>query len=280
MIMKTKNLLIPGLMAGLFALAVTSCEDDEDLLGGDSNLEAQLGEQQVAAEAVSSSIYNLADQIMRDTSLQTGDTITVNNAPVTKNGDTVWVMYGNGVSGTDGITRKGTVEIIANGDYTMSGSRISISLLNYQRDGDDVDGSLTVNNNGNNEFGLTVSNFGVNNEFTFNANKTLFWTSGFNTVNDLSDDKYGMSGTASLAEVGTNNQSSSSISDTLNYDRSCQYGMVDGVIDLTFSGDSIEFDTGTIDFLDADGCNNIAQISLSDTTSGRSVNTSVTFNGF
>lgn len=280
MIMKTKKLLIPALMAGLFTVAVTSCEDDEDLFGGDSNLEAQLGEQQVAAEAVSSSIYNLADQIMRDTSLQTGDTITVNNAPVTKNGDTVWVMYGNGVAGTDGITRKGTVEIIATGDYTMSGSTISISLINYQRDGDDVDGSLTVSNNGNNEFGLTVSNFGVNNEFTFNANKTLFWTSGFSTLNDASDDKYGMSGTASLAEVGTNNQSSSSISDTLNYDRSCQYGMVDGVIDLTFSGDSIDFNTGSIDFLSSDGCNNIAQITLTDTSSGRSVNTSVTFNGF
>jgi len=277
--MKMNKLKIGAFALMALTLGFVACEDDEDLFGN-SGLEAKLGEQQLLAESLVSTTFNLVDRVLRDPNFSSGDTITIDNANVARSGDTVRVLYGTGVVGPDGVTTKGTLQMILSLAYLTPSSKVDVSLINYKRDGDDVSGSLTIETTGPGTMRLTVANFGVNSEFTFSATKNIFWTAGFSTLLNMDDDEYGVLGSANLAEVGSNNALSSTISDTLSYKRACQYGMESGVISFGLSGDSATFTNGSIDFLASDNCNNLAQITLNDTNSGRQVVNPVKFGGF
>lgn len=274
-----KKLSIYILGAALVGLTFTACEE-EDGLFGDNSAESRLGEQQLLAESVGSTIFNVVDRLLRDPNFNSGDTVTIDNAQAVRQADTVRVLYGNGVVGADGTVTKGTLRVEVSGNYITPGSLANVSLLNYKRDGDQVQGSLAINNKSLGNIDLTITNFSVNNEFVFSASKNIIWTSGYSTFTDFSDDKYAMLGTASLSETNSNNAISSSIKDTLRYDRACQYGITQGIIDLAVSGDSTSFDTGSIDFITSDGCNNTVTITLTDTATGKQVVTPTQFSGF
>lgn len=274
-----KKLSIYILGAVLVGFTFTACEEDEGLFGNNS-VETQLGEQQLLAESLTSTVFNVVDRLLRDTSFTSGDTVTINNASAVRQGDTVRVLYGNGVVGADGTVTKGTLRVELTGNYLTAGSLAIVTLQNYQRDGDKVTGSLAIDNKSLGTIEIRVANFSVNNEFTFSATKNIIWTEGFSTFNDFSDDKYTLLGTANLAETNSNNAIASSINDTLQYDRSCQYGITQGIIDLTISGDSTKFDTGSIDFIKSDGCNNAVTITLTDTATSQQIVTPTQFSGF
>src|SRR5690606_41799878 len=120
--------------------------------------------------------------------------------------------------------------------------------------------SLELNKVGT-DVGLVITDFSADQEIEIDANKTIAWKSGFTTLSNSDDDIFDISGTASGVDMTDNRELSTSITEAMNYDRSCEFKMVSGIIELTLQpGDTIaEITEASIDFLANDGCDNLAK---------------------
>ena len=284
-----KSTILNLFLIGFATVTLISC-DGEDIFGGGSEAEAALSEAYVNAEAAANTIYAYVDLSLRDSTL-TGpqDTSTIQGATVyiEASGDYV-VDFGNGVVGTDGVTRKGSIIFSASDKVITTGATVSATLSNYSRDDKPVQGALTLTVKSANmstqevTVGVQILNFNFNNEFTFSADKDLTWNFGYFTFFDTSDDSYRLSGTASGTDVATGNAITTTINpaSALLYDRSCQYGMVSGIIDITLTGDSLDYTGGNIDFLESDSCNNVVMITLENSETQQSITIPKQFDNF
>lgn len=269
-------------LAGLIAFGFASC-DEENPLGSAGEVESKVGELYILAESTGSRIFNTIDLAMRDNDFITNDTTVIDGAMVTRDGAIIKINYGTGASGSDGILREGEINLLMSGgsDYMASGTSIAGTFLNYKEADKPVTGSFNVANQGNDVFALTLTSLSVtdaeDNTFSLSASKTLTWVDGFSTIGDVSDDSYTLSGTSTgVADTIT---LTASITSPLSYKSTCQYRLEEGVINLTMAGPGVTYTGGSIDFLSADGCNNLYSIELN-SVDGGSVNTTLTFTGF
>ncbi|MDZ7846637.1 MAG: hypothetical protein U5L96_07640 [Owenweeksia sp.] len=174
--------------------------------------------------------------VCRDENLNNGDTVNVYGASVYRTSNLTSIDYGNGAIGPDGKTRKGLIKVVETGDYDTPGGRLTVSFDAYKVEDKPVTGDIDVMNNGNDSLSLSVLNFSINEKFNLNSNKTLLWKSGFDTE-DASDDLFEFWGQS----IGSDNVSDNLTADILNkivLDRSCQYGVTEGVIDMVFDNDT------------------------------------------
>jgi hypothetical protein len=273
--MNTKMLKFCAL-ALVFGLV--SCEEDL-LIGGEGGAEQQLGEYLIEAEGIASNMYNTIDFARRDSAFIASGTTVINGVTVSSNGDTIKINYtAAGTYGSDGKLRKGMLRVVESGNYMMVNGLLNAHLMNFSIDDVPVIGSITAKNEGNDSISVSVQNFSVNNAFTFNSSKGIKWLSGFSTINDESDDRYSLGGTSTVDENGTNHSVTVDFTDNLIYDRTCQYGAVSGILDLSLSGDSVSYDSGTIDFIASDGCNNAAILTI--VSGDKTLNFTKTFDAF
>jgi hypothetical protein len=271
-----RNLFKFGVMA--LGLSLIAC--DEDLgSSGQGSAEQALAESFLQAQSIFINSYNTVDLALRDSTFLASDSTMINGAVIMRNVDSIIVDYGNGaISPNDGKTRKGAIRGFLTGDYIMAGALLSADFVGYEVDDVSIDGNMTIQNGGNDSIILNSTSFIVDNEFTVVANQGLRWVSGFNTINDIEDDQYELAGLITGTEL-TNNSISVDITTPLYYDRMCDYGMVSGITDLTLTGDStISFNSGVIDFLSSDGCNN--NVSLTITTGSATLSFVKQFDGF
>ncbi len=275
-----KVVLKPFLIAALFG--VVACED-EDLLGlsnGDSEL--ALGEYYMEAESVVSYLYNLADKAYNDSTFQAGDSTQIWGIPIVATPTSAMeIRFGNGITGDDGITRKGLIKVNESGNFSSGGS-LSFTFDNFRIDDRQVGSSNTTMNVTNVSAGsytIGVNDFGINNEFDYSGNKSINWLSGLGTPEDDSDDTYNVGGTFSGMEIESGNGISGTVTEALLYDRSCEHSVVEGLVDLSFTGDSISATGGSIDFQKNDGCSNVVVITIT-TENGGNLTFPKTFNGF
>ena len=256
-IMKTIKYALIGLVFITF-----SCEE-VGLDGGLIEYQQKLAEFYLEAEAALSNVYTIVDLTVRDPQVMAGDTVSVMGASVFMIGSEINIDYGGGNVGPDGLLRSGLIKVMQTGDYNTAGGQLDVSFDNYVVNNKAVGGTLTVDNKGNNTFGLVSTDFFTNPEFDLDANKILTWNSGFNT-DDASDDEFLLDGIS----VGTDSANSSLTADiltALTFRRDCQYAVLGGVIDLTFSIDTASSSpTGGLDFLMDDGCDNLVTVSLKD----------------
>lgn len=257
---------------------LVSCEEDL-LIGDEGSTEQLLGEYLFEAEGIASNVYNTIDLARRDsTFIATGATV-VDGANVVSSGDTITVNYTTaGTYGADGKLRKGKLRAIESGNYLMVGGFMSVDLMSFSIDDVPVVGAIIARNEGNDSVSVNVQNFSVNSAFTFNSGKGIKWLSGFNTINDESDDRYKLGGTSTLSETAANNSVTVDFSDPLVYDRTCQFGAESGILDLSLSGDSVSYDSGSIDFIASDGCNNAAILTI--VKGDQTLNFTKTFDSF
>lgn len=266
----------------LAAIGLTGC--DEEILFGGSEGQAQsaLSESLLTAQARANFLYRSLDQTMRDSTFQATDSTTVEGAIATRtsNGD-ILLDFGNGAVGSDGLTRSGQVRFsdIGQVPYTSTGAAYSLSFSNYQVEGEPVSGSFSVENKGNNSYGLALNQFSVEPQTGFNATQEVQWDSGFATISDLSDDLYSLSGSADFTDSTASRDIAANLSSPLKVDRSCNFGVTQGVLDVTFTGDSLTYSQGSLDFLAPDGCNNVVELSLTD-GSGNEIVVPISFEGF
>ena len=270
-IMKTIKYAFLGLV-----FLTLSCEED-DLFNSVIEYQQALAEYYLEAEAALSNVYTIVDLTARDPNVVAGDTVSVLGAAVYMTGTVINIDYGNGNTGPDGVTRSGLIMVDQTGDYMQSGGQLDVSFDKYVVGGKDVGGNIVVNNQGNNTFGLTATNFFTNEEFDLNANKTLTWNTGFSTDDDQ-DDEYLLSG-MSTGTDSTNNSITADIVSDLKFRRDCQYAVLGGIVDLTFVIDTLSSTpSGSLDFLEDDGCDNLVKVKVKD--GDQEVETFVNIEGF
>lgn len=240
------------------ALTLSSCE--EDLVNGFSEAEAALSDKYIDAEAQLSNIYQIVDNTMRDSLLRATDTAVVFGAKVMKTGNVVVVDFSPGVIGKDGVTRAGSITITETNDYRRSGGVLSVDLSKYVVDNYNVMGTIGVENFGADSLRLNVSDLAVVDSFELDGSKTIVWQKGFGT-NTTTDDIYKINGLATGKQL--TNTLTSSIEEPMVIDNTCKYRLLEGVIEMQFSSDTATTQTtGSIDFIKADGCENLARLKI------------------
>lgn len=266
----------------LAAFGLTACEEDI-LFGGEQGKDqSALSEALLTTQVRANFLYQAFDQTIRDSAFQATDSTTVEGATATKaaNGD-VLLDFGNGAVGSDGRTRSGQVRWsdVGGVPYTSTGAKYNLSFNNYMVENEPVTGSMSIENKGNNKISLNPANFSAIEKTAFNANQEVQWDSGFTTNNDLSDDLYSVSGNADLTDSATSQSIAATFTSPIKIDRSCSFGVTEGVLDLTYTGDSLDYNQGTMDFLANDGCNNVVELTLAD-GDGNEIVVPLSFDGF
>lgn len=273
--MKMSNLFAIPLIASAFVL--TSCEDIENICGIDED-DFAVGESYVEATGAFVGIVNSVDVALRDSVLNATGMNFIDGANCTLTSDSLFIDYGNSSSSS----RKGRIVAGYTGDYLTQGGLVGIMLDNYSVDETNITGELTIENLGGTGGAYTLelacTNLGIGSDLTFSSLMGLTWTAGYSTTYDLTDDSYTLSGTSSASSTFNNLQFSSTIAPAFVYDRTCSYGITSGEAALTLTGDSISTASMGIDFLGADGCNNIFQLSAD--CDGNSITVTKPFDGF
>ena len=254
--------IIPKIAALLFIGMTIGCEDTdlEDLL---SDEDAEVTQSYLKTEGALSNLYSMVDRVLRDSSFQATDSAIVDGATVMRNGNTVTVDFGTGVIGSDGSTRKGQIIVTETGSYMTPNAALGVELFNYFVDDKEVAGELNITKVGN-SFELDITDFSAEENVEISADKTVMWTKGFTTLASDTDDVFELSGTATGTELANNRTLTSDITEVLEYDRSCEFRVTQGIIEMNLEAvDSTEEMDAVIDFLDGDGCNNLVKINVS-----------------
>ncbi len=247
-----------AVMLAASALTLTSCEDE--LLGGFSEAETAMSDRYLAAEAALSNIYRIVDNTMRDSTLRATDTSMVFGAKVIRTGNTILIDFKPGVIGLDGRTRSGSIMVTETNDYRQAGGVLAVDLSSYVIDNFHASGIMGVENFGSDSLKLNVSRLAVVDSFELDGSKTLIWMAGFKTAT-TDDDAYKIKGMATGKQL--NNTLNSSILVPMVIDNSCQYRLLEGLVDMQFAMDTASAQTsGSIDFIKADGCENLARIKI------------------
>jgi len=258
------------------SLLFTGCDELENLCGI-SDDDYAIGESFVEATGGFIDIVNRVDVAMRDSVLLATGMNNIDGANCVLTADSVIIDFGSTNVGTTNGDRRGKIKAGYTGDYLVNGT-VGIATENYFYNDVEITGALGLENIGNTSLELTCTNLGVGQEITFSSTMTMLWTSGYNTVYDLTDDSYELSGTSSASAVANNNAFAATINPPLKYDRTCQYGVTEGVASLTLTGDSIATANLGVDFLSSDACNNIFKISAD--CDGNAVSVTRSFDGF
>ncbi len=250
------NYLILTLAAS--AITLTSCEDD--LLGGFTEAETAMSDKYMAAEAALSNIYTIVDNTMRDSVLRATDTSEVYGARVIRTGNTILIDFKPGVIGQDGRTRSGSIAVTETNDYRQAGGVIAVDLTNYVVDNFNVMGVLGVENFGADSLRLNASRLAVVDSFELDGSKTIVWMNGFKSAS-TADDIYKIKGMATGKQLA--NTLTSTIMEPMVIDNSCQFRLLEGIVDMQFAMDTATTQTsGSIDFIKTDGCENLARIKI------------------
>lgn len=129
------------------------------------------------------------------------DAITVDTASSPK---VLVIDYGtDNCASNDGRVRKGVLRITYTGRYRTEGTIITVSPENFSIDGYKINGTKTIVNEGLNTLGqpffsvnVSASITAPNNEWaaTWNGNRIRTWTEGYNTILNVFDDVYEITG--------------------------------------------------------------------------------------
>ncbi len=259
----------------LAASVLVACEETE-LGEGAYDGEIALSEQFVENEAAFLNTYTIVDLAMRNDDLLANDSVTIDGAAVTMVGANLVIDYGQGVLGADGQMRKGTLNVLVNGDYKTIGM-LTVDMSNYTLKEMKASGSMEITNYNLDSITLSSTEFSVN-TMKLVANKTLTWKSGFGTPS-ADDDLFQLMGSAWGTDSSGVNSIAIATSERLEYDAKCAHKMVSGIFDLSFDIDSVaDNNSGSLDFINSDGCNNLIKVTVDKGES--SFSTTQQFSGF
>lgn len=172
---------------------------------------------------------------------------------------TMIIDYGSGVNCNDGKVRKGKIVTTVYNFWQLSNEdSMEVELVNFILDSIKVNSSFVFKYSGNSnntpKYNLNIPNckFEFNNgeNFQINTNKTINWISGFETINDFSDDVYlidGKSNGINRKQIGFE----ANITETLKYVSQCYGGtLTQGKLEITPRDATkriIDFGNGTCD---------------------------------
>jgi hypothetical protein len=222
-----KNLIKGSfIMLGIIALSLTACDKDNDdttVAGPDPS--STSANDNAMAEAYFDDAYRQMDEQASANGSISGrmggktDNYTtsgagcVDSVKLTTTAGvfpmTLTIYFNGSVTCTDGRKRSGRLICTFSGRYRDANSIITITTDNYYVDGNKVEGTKTVTNNGFNAAGnlnytISVTNGKITTAtgsvITWESTRNREWTAGQNTLLNVSDDQYQITGSAS----GTN----------------------------------------------------------------------------
>lgn len=272
--MKTKYLAIWSMA---MAVSLVACEEDDlDDLFDDSSTE--LAAAYIGAESEFLDAYNRLDMAIRDSALVATGSSTIDGAAVTYDQalGSITMDFGNtNVLTSDGKARRGKLMIngFSPAFLVTPNAAVSISTDEYHVDDDEIDISFDLTNrgmSGTSQY-YEVDTFQVdldNGDYLLRGRKDLFWVQGYNTFLDMDDDIYRIEGRSFASEPDDTVSIDATFSSAspMTVDRSCDYVVTQGVIDLIISDDDESPQTGSVDFIPEDGCNNLMRLTVNGIT--------------
>lgn len=284
----TKSNFKRAAVAVALVIGLTGCEDfgicgltEDDLSMGDAFVETT---------GYFMNVVTRADQAMRDGDLQQNGTTTIDGATVTLANDSLTIDFGaNNVSTADGKMRRGKIVGAITGDYFNLNGNLSLDLVNYHVDDVPITGNISLSNDGNNngtapwKVTLASSNFAIGNLYDYNSNLTMEWLNGYATTDSIEDDQFSIYGSAGGNDLQDSITFSTAFTEAMIFDRSCDYLVKEGVVEVSLTAGTAEVATVEVDFLDgdginSDGCNNVLMLNAS--CEGTNVSFPQNFDGF
>ena len=105
-----KKVVLNSLIIASAAALVVACDEENPLGGSNGASELKLGEYYLEAEGIVSYLYNITDKAYNDSTFNASDSTVIWGIPVVATSTSAMELrFGNGVTGSDGITRKGKV---------------------------------------------------------------------------------------------------------------------------------------------------------------------------
>jgi hypothetical protein len=258
-----KKYITLSLAALIAAPILVSC--DEELANQEIETEERLADYVIEIQSDVVYLYNILDEGLRSADYAANDSTIVREVKVKKaaSGD-ILLDFGAGVQATDGVVRSGTVTFTVTGDYATAGSNLSTSFDDFKSGERDYTGMLNLDVKAANSFDVALVDFGFPGVFEANLNQSIVWLSGYETPADDSDDNFTLQGNFSGIDLTSTDTVTAQITNPFNYDKSCEYGMVEGSMDVNLNGPNVTYESGSLDFISDDGCLNLFEISVTD----------------
>ncbi|MBC7552423.1 MAG: hypothetical protein H7257_00435 [Taibaiella sp.] len=198
------------LTIGLFIFAA-SCNKKEKETVTTTEDSGYASEQSVAEKSFDDA-QSIADQANNVTSGNLGYKTTGltagSCATVTRSGDTTVIDFGTtNCMCHDGRNRRGKIIVVKVGAYSATGSVKTITFNNYYQNDNQVTGTKTITNMGNNSAGVPYFNITVSGSvvlasgagtITTNWTRVRTWIAGSATPTDWTDDAYTISGSGTM----------------------------------------------------------------------------------
>ncbi|GGH74038.1 hypothetical protein [Phaeocystidibacter marisrubri] len=278
---KTKNFLYKSLAVVALAGTMVSCEDIN--LCGITEDDLDMGDAFIETTSYFMNVVSRVDEAMRNEDLQNNGSTTIDGATVTLANDSITVDFGtSNVICQDGKSRRGKISGSITGDYFTQAGSINLNLTGYHVDDVPVVGNIAVTNTGqtanNWVISLVSSNFTIGTEYNYNANLSMEWESGFTTTDSIEDDVFELYGMAHGNDLADTISFSTSFTENMRFERTCQYVVTEGIVDVSLTSGTSEVANVTVDFKDEDGCNNV--VFLNANCDGTEVSFPHTFDGF
>jgi len=253
--MNTKRLLVSSLSIAALVVAFSACkkaEVDKDIQSSVDFSVAEMGYAGIvpATEAIgiNEGGVNKAQHTCATMSLFAGDTSL---APSANNQIMLMADYGTGCTDMDGRTKSGKVYFNFHGKMVDVGTLVDVTFEDYQVDGIEYTGTMTVTRNGAAQFTSTVSN-GVcsSADWTIEYEGTSTYTmiDGTATPDDPADDVFSYENSSTC--VNREGRSFTNVTtEPLIKRNSCNW-IESGVMELTpagFATRTYDFGSGTCD---------------------------------
>lgn len=252
---------------------LSSCEEDGY---GLNEQEQELVDHFLEAEKISTRLYNMSDELMRAEELDNKDTITFRQALAYREGNDLVVDFGKGSYDENGIQRSGILRVQPSGNYLQRNGSLTVSLEEYQEEKTALSGSLQIESRAD-SIRVTTNDLELDTVVLVQTAKRIHWLQGFESRSDKSDDQFLLYGISSVEKGDLSLKASIDPAEELHYDRSCEFGMMAGVLDFDLQADSLS-SSGAIDFLSDDGCENVLELTIE--KNGSAITTVRSFNGF
>jgi hypothetical protein len=261
--MKTKIFMM---ITAMTVLSFSSCKKDSSTLGVVDHASLNLADDDAVADVVYEDVFNTADNatIILDQMVKSLDarslTVVSDSCPaitITRPTADLWpktvtVDYGTGCTGINDNIRSGKIIIEVTGPRLQSGSKRTITFVNYFFNGIKVEGTKVLENLGyNNNQNLVISVKLTDGKLTLPDGKTIEravdhqreWTSGLLTKN-IWDDECLITGTSTGKNIDGVAYANTIVT-ALHWTRACRF-IVSGVVNIQREGkDPVQLDYGS-----------------------------------
>ncbi len=260
-----KNISI--LLAFTILMACEEGNSLDDLINSEAT---EIANQVIEAEGHFLNVYLRIEDALRNEQLQNTGSATIDGAQVRLTNDSLLFNFGNvNVLTADNRTRRGKISCSLNANFLNTNSAVLNTVTSqYFVDDKKVDLQFQAFNDGNSsgaqEFRVENSSVVINNgELTLTGSKRFKWVDGFGTILLTNDDVFHVTGSSNLSIPGKGLTATANFnaSDPVRVERSCSSVVTRGLINLDVVKEINQ--TGSLDFIPEDGCNNLVRVSLS-----------------